>query len=266
MGLRPSTIVELAARSGFTGLPTYDPDDLARLIREGARRRSLDLYLEMFRYTAGVMQTREALYRVAAECAEDLAADGIVYAEVRFAPELHTAAGLTLDQVLEAILAGSSGRAIRIGVLVTAMRTGRASLEVAQLALRFRDRGAVGFDLAGVEAGYPPSQHLEAFRLLDERGFPFTVHAGEAYGLPSIRQALHMCGARRIGHGIRIVDDIAEDGTLGPLAAYVHDRRAPLEMYPTSNVHIGPLHRWRLIRSATCSNVALGSPSTPTIG
>ena len=242
-GLRPATIVELARRDGYGGLPTHDPDALAAHLRAGARRRSLELYLEMFRHTFGVMQTDRALYRVAAECAQDLADDGVVYAEVRFAPELHVAGGLSLDEVVRAVtsgfLDGSGGRGIRIGTLLTAMRTGVRSLEVAEAALRHRDEGVVGFDIAGAETGHPPSRHLAAFRLLRRAGFPFTIHAGEAYGLASIREAVHECGAHRIGHGIRIVDDIDGDGAPGPLASYVRDRAIPLEQCPTSNVHIG---------------------------
>ncbi|MCY4622469.1 MAG: adenosine deaminase [bacterium] len=242
-GLRPSTIVDLAERDGFRDLPTHDPEALASLIRDGARRRSLELYLDMFRYTAGVMQTTEALYRVAAECAEDLAGEGVVYAEVRFAPELHTAGGLDLDAILRAVIAGfhdgSKGHGIRVGTIATAMRTGTSSMEVAEAALRHRDRGVVGFDIAGPEAGYPPAQHIAAFNLLRRQRFPYTIHAGEAYGLPSIREAVHLCGTHRIGHGLRIVDDIGALGALGPLASYVRDRPITLEMCPTSNVHIG---------------------------
>ena len=242
-GLRPHTIVELAEQTGFRALPTYDPEDLAALIRDGARRRSLQLYLEMFRYTLGVTQTGAALYRLAAECAEDLAGEGVVYAEVRFAPELHTTRGLALDEVLSAVTAGfrdgSGGRSIRIRTLATAMRDGTSSLEVAEAALRYRDRGVAGFDIAGPEAGNPPARHLAAFDLLRREGFPFTIHAGEEYGLASIREAVHTCGARRIGHGLRIVDDIGVGGATGPLASFVRDHPIPLEMCPTSNVHIG---------------------------
>ena len=242
-GLRPSTIVELARETGYRGLPTYDPGELAARIQEGARRRSLDLYLEMFSHTLGVMQTERAVYRVAAECAQDLADDGVVYAEVRFAPELNTEGGVSLDGVVEAAMAGfrdgSESRGIRIGLLLCAMRTASRSLETAQLALTYRDRGVVGFDIAGAEAGHPPSDHLAAFDLLRRAGMPYTIHAGEADGLDSIREAVHTCGARRIGHGIRIVDDIGEDGALGSLAAELRDRKIPLEQCPTSNVHIG---------------------------
>ncbi len=242
-GLRPATLIELAGAGGFRDLPTYDPDALATLIKEGARRRSLELYLEMFRYTAGVMQTTDALYRVAAECAEDLAADGVVYAEVRFAPELHATEGLNFDQILGAVTAGfragGDDHHIRIGTIATAMRNGTAGLEVAEAALRHRHRGVVGFDIAGPEAGHPPARHLAAFELLRRRRLPFTIHAGEADGLHSIREAVHTCGAHRIGHGLRIVDDIGRDGAQGDLASYIRDRAIPLEMCPTSNMHIG---------------------------
>ncbi|MYC86498.1 MAG: adenosine deaminase [Acidimicrobiia bacterium] len=242
-GLRPVTIVELARETGYRDLPTLDSGELAELLRQGARRRSLELYLEMFRHTLGVMQTAPAVYRVASECAQDLAADGVVYAEVRFAPELNVEGGMSLDRVVEAAVAGfrdgSEGRGIRIGLLLCAMRTGSRSLEIAELVLRHRDRGVVGFDIAGAEAGNPPVRHLAAFDLLRQAGMPFTIHAGEADGLDSIREAVRTCGARRIGHGIRIVDDVGEDGALGPLAGELLERQVPFELCPTSNVHIG---------------------------
>ncbi len=246
-GLRPQTVVELAAETGYTNLPTTDADDLARWMVRGASRLDLTLYLETFAHTVGVMQTRDALERVAAECAEDLDDDGVVYAEVRFAPELHTEAGLSLDEVVDAVVtgfeAGSANRRIRIGTLLTAMRTAARSLEIAQLAVRHRDRGVVGFDIAGAEAGNPPTRHLDAFHLIQRENFHFTIHAGEAYGPPSIWEAVQYCGTERLGHGVRIVDDIdlTADGApkLGGLAAFVRDRRIPLELCPTSNVHTG---------------------------
>ncbi|MDE0602915.1 MAG: adenosine deaminase [bacterium] len=246
-GLRPQTVVELAAETGYDNLPTTDADDLARWMVRGASRLDLTLYLETFAHTVGVMQTRDSLERVAAECAEDLDDDGVVYAEVRFAPELHTEEGLTLDEVVEAVVAGfeagSANRNIRIGTLLTAMRTAARSLEIAQLAIRHRDRGVVGFDIAGAEAGNPPTRHLDAFHLIQRENFHFTIHAGEAYGPPSIWEAVQYCGTERLGHGVRIVDDIdfGPDGTprLGRLAAFVRDRRIPLELCPTSNVHTG---------------------------
>jgi adenosine deaminase len=246
-GLRPQTVLELANEIGYRDLPTTDPDELARWFTLGADRKSLELYLEGFRHTVAVMQTRDAIERIAAECAEDLAADGIVYAEVRMAPELLTDRGLSLDEAVDAMLAGfrtgSDGRPITIGLIVTAMRQAAQSLQIAELAVRHRDEGVVGFDIAGPEAGYPPTRHLDAFNLIAHENFHFTIHAGEGFGLPSIWEALQWCGAERLGHGVRIVDDITlrPDGrvTLGRLAAYVRDTRVPLEMCPTSNVHTG---------------------------
>jgi adenosine deaminase len=245
-GLRPTTVIELSRDAGHT-LPTTDPGELARWFTEGAYRHDLDLYLQTFEHTVGVMQTKDALQRVAAECAEDLADDGVVYAEVRFAPEQHIEAGLTLDEVVEAVLegfrAGSAGRAITLGTLATAMRHAANSSEIAELALRHRDAGVVGFDIAGSEAGNPPTRHLAAFQEIAKANSHITIHAGEAFGLPSIWEALQLCGAERLGHGVRIVDDISVDdegrATLGRLAAFVRDRRVPLEMCPTSNVHTG---------------------------
>jgi adenosine deaminase len=246
-GLRPVTVIDLARRIGYDGLPTDDPVALGEWFTAGAARQSLELYLEGFRHTVAVLQTREALTRVAAECAEDLAADGVVYAEVRYAPELSTQEGLALDDVVEAITAGfeqgSEGRGITVGFIVTAMRTAARSLEIAELAVRHRDRGVLGFDIAGAEAGYPPTRHLDAFQYIARENFHITIHAGEAFGLPSIWEALQWCGAERLGHGVRIMDDITRtaDGhvELGRLAAFVRDRRVPLEMCPTSNVHTG---------------------------
>lgn len=260
-GLRPSTVIELARENGYDGLPTADADELTNVLTAGAHRGHLNLYLDAFRHTVGVMQTRESLERVAAECAADLAADGIVYAEVRFAPELHTGRGLTLDEVVEAVLAGfragSAHQPIRVYALLTAMRTAARSLEIAELAVRFRDEGVVGFDIAGAEAGWPPSRHLDAFGYIHRENFHATVHAGEGFGLPSIWEAVQYCGAERLGHGVRIVDDISVGSSgevrLGPLASYVRDRRIPLELCPTSNVQTGAAasiaeHPIRLLR------------------
>jgi adenosine deaminase len=246
-GLRPGTIVELAEETGYPDLPTDDPEELGAWMIQGADRKDLLLYLETFAHTVGVMQTRGALARVARECAEDLAADGVVYAEIRFAPEQHLEGGLGLDEVVEAVLdgfrEGSERTGIRIGTLLTAMRTAARSLEIADLAVRWRDQGVVGFDIAGAEAGYPPTRHLDAFDHVRRENFHLTIHAGEAFGLPSIWEALQLCGAERLGHGVRIVDDIevGADGEvrLGRVADLVRDRRVPLELCPTSNVHSG---------------------------
>ncbi|OEJ94684.1 adenosine deaminase [Streptomyces thermolilacinus] len=251
-GLRPGTVVDLARQSGYDALPESDPDRLGRWFREAADSGSLERYLETFAHTCAVMQTRDALFRVAAECAEDLAEDGVVYAEVRYAPEQHLEGGLTLDEVVTAVNDGfregerrarERGHRIRVGALLTAMRHAARSLEIAELANAHRDAGVVGFDIAGAEAGYPPTRHLDAFEFLKRENNHFTIHAGEAFGLPSIWQAIQWCGADRLGHGVRIIDDIqvADDGTvtLGRLAAYVRDKRIPLEMCPTSNLQTG---------------------------
>lgn len=251
-GLRAATIVELARECGYTALPTEDPAALAVWFRDAADSGSLERYLETFAHTCAVMQTRGALTRIAAECAEDLAADGVVYAEIRYAPEQHLEGGLTLEEVVEAVNEGfregerqarANGHRIRIGALLTAMRHAARALEIAELANRYRDSGVVGFDIAGAEAGYPPTRHLDAFEYLKRENNHFTIHAGEAFGLPSIWQALQWCGADRLGHGVRIIDDIevADDGSvsLGRLAAYVRDKRIPLEMCPSSNLQTG---------------------------
>ena len=252
-GLRPATLIDLAAQSGYRDLPTTDPAELAAWIRRGADRKSLELYLETFAHTVGVLQERDAIERVAAECAEDLAADGVVYAEVRYAPELSTGRGLTLDEVMAAVLHGfeigtaraaAAGRPIVMKAIVTGMRQFARSLEVAECAVRWRDHGAVAFDVAGPEKGYPPTRYLDAFEYVRRENFHITIHAGESFGLPSIWEALQACGAERLGHGVRIVDDITvEPGgggvRLGRLATFVRDRRIPLEMCPTSNVHTG---------------------------
>ncbi|MFE9737001.1 adenosine deaminase [Streptomyces sp. NPDC006477] len=251
-GLRPGTIIELAREQGYSQLPETEPDKLGVWFREAADSGSLERYLETFAHTCAVMQTRDALFRVAAECAVDLAEDGVVYAEVRYAPEQHLEGGLSLEEVVEAVNEGfregerqarANGYRVRIGALLTAMRHAARALEIAELANRYRDAGVVGFDIAGAEAGYPPTRHLDAFEYLKRENNHFTIHAGEAFGLPSIWQALQWCGADRLGHGVRIIDDIevADDGsvTLGRLAAYVRDKRVPLEMCPSSNLQTG---------------------------
>jgi adenosine deaminase len=248
-GLRPATIVELAAEIGHR-LPRAEPDELGRWFIEAADSGSLVRYLETFDHTVAVMQTPEALTRVAAECVQDLADDGVVYAEVRYAPEQHLTAGLGLEEVVDAVSAGfeqgmaASGGRIVARQLLTAMRHKARSMEIAELAIAYRDAGVVGFDIAGAEAGYPPTRHLDAFEYLQRENAHFTIHAGEAFGLPSIWQAIQWCGADRLGHGVRIIDDIAGDGSddgarLGRLASYVRDKRIPLEMCPSSNIQTG---------------------------
>ena len=251
-GLRPGTVIELADAVGYPNLPSTDVTELGRWFRDAADSGSLESYLETFAHTCGVMQTEDALVRVAAECAEDLAADGVVYAEVRYAPELFAERGLSLDAVVEAVQAGfaeverraaDQGKFIQMGTLLCAMRQHARAQEIAEVAVRYRDHGVVGFDIAGPEAGFPPTRNLDAFEYLRTNNAHFTIHAGEAFGLASIWEAIQHCGAERLGHGVRIVDDIKTDpgGTvhLGRLAGYVRDRRIPLEICPSSNVQTG---------------------------
>ena len=271
-GLRPATVLEIADEVGHE-LPVSGADrtaeGLARWFRESADSGSLERYLETFAHTVGVMQTAPALRRVARESVLDLARDGVVYAESRYAPEQHLEGGLRLEQVVEEVdagfregeeLAAAEGRPIVVRSLLTAMRHAAKSREIAELAVRYRDRGVAGFDIAGAEAGHPPSRHLDAFEYLRRENAHFTIHAGEAFGLPSIWEALQWCGADRLGHGVRIVDDIGFRGAtvtddplaaneaaredpsqlrLGRLAAFVRDTRVPLEMCPHSNVQTG---------------------------
>ena len=251
-GLRPGTVLELAGEIGHR-LPRTDAGELAEWFVESADSGSLERYLETFDHTVAVMQNAEAIRRVASECVQDLAADGVVYAEIRYAPEQHLTAGLTLEQVVDAVREGfehgmaNAERPIVARQLLTAMRHKARSMEIAELAVAYRDSGVVGFDIAGAEAGYPPTRHLDAFEYLQRENAHFTIHAGEAFGLPSIWQAIQWCGADRLGHGVRIIDDITYDESagddgkveLGRLAAYVRDRRIPLEMCPSSNLQTG---------------------------
>ena len=246
-GLRPETIVDLAREQGYRGLPTNDPAELGRWFHESAASGSLALYLRGFTHTIAVMQTPEAVERVAFECGEDLARDGVVYAEVRYAPVFSTARGMSLADVVSAVQRGFAAAERRHHVvlrqIVCAMRDRTDSVEMARLAVAFRDRGVVGFDIAGEEAGYPPKAHLEAFDLCHRENFSITIHAGEGFGPPSIWQAIQVCGAHRIGHGVRLIEDMTLAGDavvgLGPLAAYVRDKRIPLELCPSSNVDTG---------------------------
>ena len=279
-GVRPGTVLELAQEQGCAALPADDVESLSTWFAQAADSGSLVRYLETFEHTVGVTQTAPALTRVARECALDLAADGVVYAEVRYAPEQHLAGGLSLDEVVRAVnqgfregeqevaaAANGPGRErvapagpIRVRAILTAMRHAARSREIAELAVRHRDQEVCGFDIAGAEDGFPPTRHLAAFEFLRQENAHFTIHAGEAFGLPSIWEAVQLCGAERLGHGIRIVDDITLEGrpvtedlaaaitrsrtepeafVLGPLAGYVRDRRIVLEMCPSSNVQTG---------------------------
>ncbi len=246
-GLRPQTIIELADELGYRNLPATEPEPLVEWMMQGANRKDLTLYLETFAHTVAVMQTSDSIERVARECAEDLSADGVVYAEVRFAPELHNERGLSLDDAIEAVLAGfaagSDGTDLTIRTICSAMRNANNSLSVAQAAVRWRDQGVVAFDIAGAEDGFPPDDHIRAFQFCQRENFHITVHAGEAYGPRSIWKAVQYCGSERLGHGIRIVEDIEHDEhgepKLSRLADFLRDRRIPLEICPTSNVNTG---------------------------
>jgi adenosine deaminase len=257
-GLRPQTIIDIAESIGYDKLPSANAIELGRWFREAAASASLVRYLETFDHTVAVMQSPAGLRRVASECVQDLADDGVVYAEVRWAPEQHVDEGLSLTEVVDTVLAGfadgvaaaaAKGQTIRVGALATAMRHAARSLEIAELAVSYRDRGVVGFDIAGAEAGFPPTRHLDAFEYLRRENYHFTIHAGEAFGLPSIWEAIQWCGTDRLGHGVRIIDDITVSGStlddqlasakLGRLAQYVRDKRIPLEMCPSSNIQTG---------------------------
>ncbi|MGY1886432.1 MULTISPECIES: adenosine deaminase [unclassified Blastococcus] len=246
-GLRPQTVLDLAAELGYRDLPAGDAESLGRWFREAADSGSLVQYLETFAHTVAVMQTPDAVARVARECALDLAADGVVYAEVRMAPELLTA-GMPMEAAVEAMLDGyaqgsreaaAAGTPIRIGTLLCGMRQNDRWEEVADLVVRYRDAGVVGFDLAGPEIGFPPDRIPAAIALLDRAGAHRTVHAGEAAGIASIEAALDGAGAERLGHGVRIADEVAADGALGPVARRVRDAQVTLEVAPSSNVQTG---------------------------
>lgn len=245
-GLRPATVVELAETVGHT-LPTTDPDELAAWYFDAANSGDLVRYIATFEHTLAVLQNREGLLRAAEEYVLDLAADGVVYGEVRYAPELNTNGDLTMSEVVETVQEGlaagmakaaAAGTPVQVRTLLCGMRMFDRVGEAADLAVAFRDAGVVGFDIAGAEDGFPPADHLAAFEHLRRESVPFTIHAGEAHGLPSIHQALQVCGAQRIGHGVRITEDIV-DGKLGRLAGWVRDRRIALEMCPTSNLQTG---------------------------
>lgn len=249
-GLRPQTVIDLAKDQKYKKLPTSDAGELAEWFHRGAKRGSLPLYLEGFAHTCGVMQTEEALERVAYEMMEDMHDDGVVYVETRFAPVFHTEKGLHWDDVVNAVLKGlERGRknfGVEYGVIICAMRNMRLSQEMAELAVDFRERGVVGFDLAGEEGGFPPKKHVDAFHYIQRENFNITIHAGEAFGKESIWQAIQWCGAHRIGHATRLIEDIGLDKhdptkivKMGYLAQYVLDKRIPLEICLLSNVDTG---------------------------
>ncbi|KIK89048.1 MULTISPECIES: adenosine deaminase [Micrococcus] len=263
-GLRVGTVLDLAREAGVE-VPADTVEGLAEWIAEHANGESLEKYLQVFALTTAVMQTREQLRRVAREFVEDLVADGVIYGEIRWAPEQHLAGGLSLDEAVEAVQAGldeaveaadAAGHVIRVGQLVTAMRHADRAQEIAELAVRHREAGVVGFDIAGAEAGFPPSRFADTFTWLAAHHLPVTVHAGEGDGLDSVRSALVDGRALRLGHGVRLAEDISveyggvdEDGEqldeltgivdLGETAAWVRDRQIALEVCPSSNLQTG---------------------------
>ena len=248
-GLRPTTIIELAEAAGYDNLPTHNPDALKRWFFDAANAGSLPQYISTFEHTVGVMQTTAALGRVAREAVIDLAEDNVIYAELRFAPELHQRQGLRLQAIVDAVIDGchqgediarQKGKEIHVRLLLCAMRDGNRSEEIAQLVVDNYGTNStvVGFDIAGPEADYPPEAHAAAFGILRKNAIPFTIHAGEADGVQSIKSAVSQ-GAKRLGHGVRIIEDVASDGTLGAVAQSVRNGRVALECCPRSNVQTG---------------------------
>lgn len=244
-GLRVETVLEIADEVGYRDLPSYDIDELRTWFHQG-RSGSLERYLEPFVHTIAVMQTQDAISRIAYESARDLAEDGVAYAEIRFAPSLNMAGGLTREAVLEAAHDGyqrgmASGDITIGGTIVCAMRQDKDSAEVARAAAASMHVGVIGFDLAGPEAGFPADDHLEACLIVREAGLGLTIHGGEGDGAHSMWRAIALCGAMRIGHGVHVADDTDFDGTeishLGPFARSVRDHRVPLEVAISSNIH-----------------------------
>jgi adenosine deaminase len=280
-GLRPSTIIELADSYGIQ-LPSDKPEEISKWLHRGADRKNLALYLEGFAVTVSLMQSRESLARIAREALIDRAEENIVYAEIRFAPSLHTGKGLSLEQVVESVLEGleegSAETGIVYGLILCAMRDKSDSLEIAKLAVSFRSHGVVGFDIAGDENGHPARRHLEAFKYISSRNFNITIHAGEAFGIESIWQAVQICGCHRIGHATRLLDDmnITPSGAvlMGTLSQFIRDRRIPLEVCISSNIHTGAVnsveqHPFNIFyrngfRVAICSDNRLMSNTTLT--
>ena len=259
-GLRPQTIIDLGREIGLE-LPAETADELGQWFADKSDSGSLVEYLKTFDLTTAVMQTHDGLVRVAREFVQDLAADGVIYGEIRWAPEQHVARGLTLDQTVEAVQEGldagvadaaASGHGIRVGQLVSAMRHADRGLEIAELAKRHFGNGVVGFDIAGAEAGFPSGNLRDAFDYLAQNFIPATVHAGEADGIDSIRGALFDGRALRLGHGVRLAEDVQtarEDDentyvTLGPVAQWVKDREIALELSPSSNLQTGAIEQW----------------------
>lgn len=250
-GLRPATILELAETHDYRGLPTTDETGLAEWFDQ-SESGSLENYLRAFEHTIALMQTPEAIERVAYEAAVDLVADGVVYAEIRFCPPMHTKQGMTRAAVIEAVVSGmslgSKESGLQWGLIIDSLRHIHDSMDLARLAVASRHLGVVGFDLAGPEAGHPPEEHVAACRLVRESGLRLTIHAGESAGedgVAYVASSVDKCGAERIGHGVELINDcLIHDGEivdLGPVAERLRNRRIPLEMCPTSSLATGSL-------------------------
>ena len=238
-GLRPETIIEIAEEIGYQNLPTHKPAELADWYQDACDSGSLVRYLETFDHTIAVMQREQDMIRVAKEAVIDLASDGVVYAEVRVAPEHFTKQGMVLEQVVEAMLEGYRLGEVETGLQVKTILCGMRQLNmsqtVAELVVKYRDKGVVSFDIAGPEKGFPPTLQQETFDYLKRHEIPFTIHAGEADGPESINLAINACGATRIGHGVRIVEDLPD----GAIAKQVLESQIHLEVAPTSNLQTG---------------------------
>lgn len=266
-GVRAATVIELADSlgvkpflAGVVGANAENAGSFSGWVERKANSGSLEHYLETFDATLAVMQTEASLSRIAKEFVQDLVADGVILGEIRWAPEQHLSGGLSLDAAVEAVQSGINealsearvaGTTVFIGQLLTAMRHRNRSIEIARLALRHRDKGVVGFDIAGPEAGFSPGRFREAFDLLQREFFPVTVHAGEADGVESIKSALVDGHALRLGHGVRVAQDIGDlaagdctTANMGVLARWVLERQIPLEMCPSSNVQTGAIDEW----------------------
>jgi adenosine deaminase len=251
-GLRPQTVIELATDTGYKKLPTTNADELAVWFHQGANKGNLVEFLKGFEHTCEILKNKDALIRASYEMMEDMKNDGVCYIETRFAPILHTTKGFYIDDVVNAVLEGlDKGKkdfGIGYGLILCGMRDRTDNLEIAELAVNFRNKGVVGFDLAGEEGGYPPKKHLDAFQFIQRANFNITIHAGEAFGKESIWQALQWCGAHRIGHATRLTEDITFDKSgnvvgMGDLAQYILDKRIPLEICLLSNVHTGAVDK-----------------------
>jgi len=251
-GLKPQTIIDLAKEISYKKLPTSNHSELGEWFHRGANKGNLVEYLQGFEHTIAVMQTKQSLERIAYEMMEEMKNDGVCYVETRFAPVFHTTKGLYQEDVVNAVLEGlEKGKkdfGVGYGLILCGMRNMKNTLEIAELAVNFRNQGVVGFDLAGEEGGYPPKKHIEAFQYIQKANFNITIHAGEAFGKESIWQAIQWCGAHRIGHATRLKEDISFDKEgnvvgFGELAQYVLDKRIPLEICLLSNVHTGAVDK-----------------------